>query len=406
MNVYYNNAQADGQWDTLGNWWEDSTYTTPLTSNNGVPSAGDDAFIDGELLNGPSNPVVLNSIQCGTIKNDAFTVDLGNATASSYNFYNSVDHIGTTVFGGYGFYGNSSNSGTVESAGLGGEFTGNSVNNGNIGDSVLFSSNSSNSNTCLSDAVFNGNSYNTGTVVGDATFNTFTDLGGGEYEDTLGYGIGTVNGTVAGSGSQLYNIKYISNNMTGEIIATTYTVFQVTFNNDTTNNGRIDIASTTNFFNTSINQDDIIGNASFNDTSYNDTTGGFVGGNASFSNTSYNIGTVDGNATFAYILTAPIADDITGYASGIVGGDIYNSSAQIITTWRFTGAGSDLRSGATCQGNAIFKDTAGNVGTVTGDAYFDASSVKWIIKNASSFGGAIDGDVFLPFADILGTGLQ
>ena len=400
MNVYYNNAQADGQWDTLGNWWEDSTYTIPLTSNNGVPSAGDDAFIDGELLNGPFTPVVLNSIQCGTIKDDAFTVDLGNATASSYTFYNSVEHTGNTVFGGYVFNGNSSNSGTVESAGLGGEFTGNSVNSGNIGDSVLFSSNSINIGTCSSDAVFNGNSYNTGTVVGDATFNTFTDLGGGEYEDTLGYGIGTVNGTVDGSGSQLYNIKYISNNMTGEIIATTYTDFQVTFNNNTTNNGRIDITGITNFFGDSVNQDDIIGNASFNNTSYNDTTG-FVGGNASFSDASYNIGTVDGNATFAYILTAPIADDITGYASGNVGGDIYGPG-QLITTWRFTTT--NLLSGGICEGNAIFKSTSVNRGTVTGNAYFDASSVKASLSAETS--GAVGGNIFLPFADILGTGLQ
>lgn len=129
-------------------------------------------------------------------------------------------------------------------------------------------------------------------------------------------------------------------------------------------------------------------------------------------------------------------DDNTGYSSGTVGGVVYGASSTVITTWRFSG---DLQSNATCTGNAIFDGDGGiygNAGTVTGDASFydgafnsgtvqgttfiyddsrnegvvedivykSAEAARLAIQN--SYIGTINGTVSLPFADILGTGLQ
>ncbi len=435
MDLYYNNATVDGQWDTIGNWWLDSIYTLPASSY-GLPQAGDNVYIDSDLSTGPSTPVVLADIICGSINVvTSFAVDLGNATTnSSYEFYNDVVHIGSSVFGSYYFYGNSINSGTVDSNNTSSGFFDNSLNTGTANNDTSFSNNSQNTGTCNNNASFADSSYNTGTVVEDATFNTFTDLGSGAYEDTLGYGIGTVNGIVAGSGSQLYSIQYISNNMTGEIVATTYP-FGVEFTNSTTNNGTIDIGGVSQFIDTSINQDDVVGDAAFSDGSYNDTTGS-VGGNATFNGTSYNIGTVTGNATFNYAgVVNGIADDTTGYSSGIVDGVVYGAGSAVITTWRFSG---DLLNTAVCSGNAIFtgNSTYGNSGVVEGDASFyngsgnfgtvegttyiyndsrntgtvqdivykSVESAKLAIQNGDT--GTVNGTVSFPFADILGTGLQ
>jgi hypothetical protein len=238
---------------------------------------------------------------------------------------------------------------------------------GTVLDLIDFYDNSYNTGTCDT-AIFNDASYNTGTILGNATFASFSDAGGGRYEDVLGYGIGIVGGVVAGSGSELYAIVYETENMTGNIIATTDN-FQVEFKNATYNTGNIDIIGT-----------------------------------VTFANTSYNIGTIQNNAIFGYTTAVNgIVDDITGYASGTVNGSIYDSTSfALISTWRFTTT--NLVSGGICDGNAIFKNTSINRGTVTGNAYFDIGCVRKSLSSGNI--GTIGGTVFLPFADILGTGLQ
>ena len=223
---------------------------------------------------------------------------------------------------------------------------------------------------------------------------------------------------MAGSGSELYTLKYLNNEMIGSIIATT-DPFTVEFRNSTFNAGVIDLYSSYG--------------VSYSDSSYNSGT---VSGDATFSDSSYNSGTVSGDATFNYLaVTDGIVDDTTGYSSGIVGGVVYGASSTVITTWRFSG---DLRNAATCDGDAIFNgdDDFGNSGTITGDASFytgsfnsgivqgttfiydgsrntgtvedivykSAEAARLAIQN--SYIGTINGTVSLPFADILGTGLQ
>ena len=433
--LYYNNGDSDNDWNNLNNWWNDSAYTISATS---LPVNGDIVYIDGELVVGPSTPVVLNSIISGSIYNTSpFNVNFGDAsTGGSYFFYGSVNHAGTTVYGSFYFNDSSSNSGLVDSNNQTHGFYDNSINQGDAYNDIAFFDNSTNNGTCYDNASFHNTSYNLGTVVGNATFYTFNDLGGGSYEDTLGFGTGTVNGDVAGSGTQLYSIQYVSNNMNGNITAVNYS-FDVSFTNTTTNNGTIDIAGGAGFTDSSSNEDTVVGDAAFSNTSYNGAAGS-VGGNAFFYNTSYNIGTVTGNATFNYVIVNDgIADDITGYSSGVVNGVVYGGLVpDVITTWRFN---TDLNTNGTCQGNAIFNGfNHYNNGTVTGDSYFYEGSINGnvgvvqgttyiydtgynigtvedivykssdSVKNSLKFGytGTVNGTVSLPFADILGTGLQ
>ena len=466
VDLYYNNDTTDGQWDTIGNWWLDLAYTLPAATY-GLPQAGDNVFIDNKLSAGPVVPVALNAIECGFYNSSSsFNVNLGGATTTTYNFYNNVTHTGTTVVGSYNFRDNSTNSGTVVgpyyfrdnstnsgtvdsnnmssgffdnsqntgSAANAAGFSGSAANSGTCGSDASFSYNSLNSGTVVGNATFNDNSYNSGTVVGNATFNTFTDLGDGEYEDTVGYGIGTVNGDVAGSGSQFYILKYLNNEMIGSIIATT-DQFTVEFRNSTFNTGVIDLydEARVSYYDNSYNTGTVSGDADFFNFSYNIGT---VSGDVTFSDSSYNSGTVSGDATFNYLtVTDGIVDDTTGYSSGIVGGVVYGASSTVITTWRFSG---DLRNAATCDGDAIFNgdDDFGNSGTITGDASFyngsfnsgtvqgttfiydgsrntgtvedivykSAEAARLAIQN--SYIGTINGTVSLPFADILGTGLQ
>jgi hypothetical protein len=170
-----------------------------------------------------------------------------------------------------------------------------------------------------------------------------------------------------------------------------------TFNDSSRNTGTVlDLVTfTDNSYNTGV-----CDTATFEDLSYND---GLILGIAYFNDTSYNVETVNGDAIFNYINTSAtgIADDITSYASGNVAA-AKDSFGTIITMWRFTTT--DLSSGSICDGNAFFKNASTNEGTVTGNAYFDASSIK--VSLSSGVSGAVGGNIIFPFADILGTGLQ
>jgi hypothetical protein len=431
-NYYYNNGTSNALWNTVANWFLDSDYLIPAGS---LPTPSDDVFIDGALTTGPSVAVSLASITCGSILTSAFNVNLGNATTGgSYEFYNNVTHTGTSVVGGYYFYGNSINSGIVDSNNVSSgffdssensgtaysvaEFNNNSTNTGTCDSTASFSDSSHNLGTVISTATFYDLSYNSGTVNGDAIFNTFTSISSNIYEDTVGYGTGTVNGGVLVSIDYVIRIEYINNDMLGYIIPTSSSL-DVVFNNNTNNQGTVDILYAVQFL----------------DSSYNNSTG-IVENNAEFNDTSYNIGTVGGDAEFNYITSVidGIADDITGYSSGEVGGVVRGDVGQVITTWRIT---NQLRSDGTCQGNAIFigfdtynngtvifdasfyggsinngavegttfiYDDSRNTGTVEDIVYKSSEAARLAIQN--SYIGTINGTVSLPFADILGTGLQ
>lgn len=45
--LYYNNAESDNTWDTLGNWWDDASHTVPATS---LPGPNDDVVVTANVF--------------------------------------------------------------------------------------------------------------------------------------------------------------------------------------------------------------------------------------------------------------------------------------------------------------------------------------------------------------------
>jgi flagellar hook-associated protein FlgK len=150
-NLYYNGA-VDTNWDTVGNWWLDSGYSSAAGR---TPANGDTVYIDAEMDSGPNGAAVtLVDIICGTISSSGFSVTLNGAyyAEGPAEFHSSSNNSGT-VSGDATFNDSSNNSGTVS-----GDATFNDYSNNYYG-------------TVSGDATFNDSSYNYyGTVSGDATF--------------------------------------------------------------------------------------------------------------------------------------------------------------------------------------------------------------------------------------------
>jgi len=390
--LYYNNEELDNDWNTLGNWWENSLHTIPAAN---FPGEADTVYIDGQLSIGPSTPVDLTSIACGSLSNDSFSVDLSNTTALAYTFNGNVNHTGTNVFGIYTFSDNSQNSGTVNSNGdisaMNG-FKGNSINNGTVIDNAYFFDNSVNDGICEDNAEFSDSAYNTGTILGDGIFKTFNVIFTNTVEDDVGKGTGTVNGAAYSDElfNYIYNIQYNNNSLDGDIIITFSTI--VEFYNGEANNGYINSGDV--IFDSGINTGTVITTgrtATFNNDSSNTGT---LSGNAIFNDNSINAGTLSGSATF---------NDSSSNTGTLSGSATFNeNSGNSGTVTNATFNGSSENSGTVT--NATFKNVSVNTGNVTGNAYFDSNTVKEMIRNSST--GTVTGTVLFPFADILGTGLQ
>jgi hypothetical protein len=52
----YYNAAVDLKWDTPGNWWADSGFSTPLSTMSGLPEFGDDIYVYGTIDGYVSSP--------------------------------------------------------------------------------------------------------------------------------------------------------------------------------------------------------------------------------------------------------------------------------------------------------------------------------------------------------------
>lgn len=171
-NLYYN-AAVDDTWDTLGNWWNDSAYTSPAAN---TPQDGDTAYLDAGMSVGTSvADVSLAAIICGTINtgggyNLAFN---GGAAANVVNgnaeFYNMTANTGGV--GGDALFENSYNSGaTVTGNAVFNQF---SVNAGSVNGNATFNDSSQNylaTGYVGGDADFYGTSQNLNSVGGNATF--------------------------------------------------------------------------------------------------------------------------------------------------------------------------------------------------------------------------------------------
>jgi hypothetical protein len=230
MATLYYNAAVDTDWNTLGNWWDDSGHTVPATS---LPTSSDSVVSSAEILsNSGSTPTVIDFTQNGssgfiylgieiTVTGTA-TFNYGSMSGGTINgnciFNNDAVNFGTingnATFTASSYTGLSSNAFT--GSGVSGTITFSSatpvsftLSNGNTwfvntsaltfttpdptwtfnGDSYLESN-----YTIEGDCTFNSTSRNTGTIVGDCTFNDSS------YNDTtLGYGVITGDATFTAS---------------------------------------------------------------------------------------------------------------------------------------------------------------------------------------------------------------
>ena len=185
--IYYN-AAVNNSFGTLGNYWLDSSYTTPATS---LPSSSDFVYVNGNASSG--------SLVCSiaTITDSAISGSASITSAVTLNGTSSISSV--TITGNAVLNDTSSNSGTITGNAT---LNGTSTNSGTIGGNATLNGTSTNSGTIGGNTTFNDSSSNEGTINGDATFNDYSsntgNIGGNAdvyhpAENPLG---GTVVGTI------------------------------------------------------------------------------------------------------------------------------------------------------------------------------------------------------------------
>ncbi|MEI8130475.1 MAG: peptidoglycan-binding protein [bacterium] len=216
--LYYNNAAATWDWNTLGNWWKDPSFTVPATQ---LPTSSDDVVVSADVyINNGSTPITVHNltvtgttlwaavdvIVLGTGSfNDATKMEGGHITGTMsfndnarlmYSGYltgnlNFTGHAsdeantdGSVTFSNYAQFSGSpitgdavfSDSSNCFSGMILGNVTYSSTNqfsgtctaNGN----ATFYGTTSNDATILGNATFNDTTYNTGSISGNTTFDT------------------------------------------------------------------------------------------------------------------------------------------------------------------------------------------------------------------------------------------
>lgn len=220
MATFYFNGAEDNDWQTLDNWWTNSTFTTQATS---LPSSSDNAIVSATVTaNGGSEPTIANL----TVGGIGVIFDINITVTGMATFNDSSTNNGTV--NGDATFDSSYNAGTVNGDATFKFFSNNS---GTVNGDATFSDSSFNATMGIlnGNATFNEeNSYNSGTITGDATFN------GASSND------GTINGDVTFNGpSTNYGTGVINGN--------------ATFNDNSSNQASATVNGTATFSLTSAN---------------------------------------------------------------------------------------------------------------------------------------------------------
>jgi hypothetical protein len=282
MATKYFNAAVNYNWNTLGNWWNNSSFTSPATS---LPGNNDTVYILQTVTTPPTAGVSLACIYVNSPNpgyspcyNATFTSASGNAS-----FLGSVNNGTINGNGTFSCYG--SNNGIVTKNGT---FSNYSSNFGTVKCCGTFSNYSNNNSVVCCFAAFNGHSCNTDRVCDSASFNSFSSNYGGSV-----YGNATLSffssndsgGAIFGAACFIYN----SINQT----------YSCVYNNA--------------IFDGSTNYGCVTNNATFCN---NSTNSGYVGGNATFCSGSINYNNVPGNvvrdATIVYPGSVPVGGIVQG----------------------------------------------------------------------------------------------
>ncbi len=269
-----------------------------------------------------------------------------------------------------------------------------------------FVDNAYNTGTTTGTTTFSGSAYNNGFVSSNAVFSNYVSSGGGVEidSDSNFHGTGKVGGTVLDSLFQ--NITAWS--LINASVLTGYILGDITFND------------------TSYNDGTIFDNAVFNDNSHNSGT---VLGNSTFNNFSYNAGVVD-NATFTAQTFNSVAGipnaDPTGLSNGhsVLGDIIFSATTSPVifnvntgsvwgantSSWIFATAGqswvfnfanntgvlsgnasfSNGQNAGTVNGNSTFYTNSYNSGTTASAYFYNNSYNKGTSANASFYGTSMN----------------
>ena len=373
MRLYFNGA-VNSNWNTLGNWWQDSGFTTPAAA---LPANGDDVEIYAEVATPPSSPVTLVSIYVDGLSS-AFNVDLTGT-------------IGDAIF-----FGDVTNVGAITGSATWSDGVGAAGNNGTVtGDAVFNVGSASNGGTVLGDAVFYSGTDNYGPVNGQCNMSS----SGGNNYSTVGsllLSFGGVNyGTVTGN-ADFYDGS--ANDVSGIVLG------HAEFWSVSYNFGTLPDAG---FGDTATNQGTVT-SAYFGDFAVNDgtvTTGTFD--QDSVNNSTVTTGNFMANATNAGSVTTGTFIDYALNNADVVNGSFYNNASNnlgtVSGTARFYGSSTNSPDGSGVYGDAYFYESAVNYGPVNGDALYSPSAI--IAQVLAGSAGPVYGSIRIPSADILGTGL-
>ncbi|MEI6057656.1 MAG: LamG-like jellyroll fold domain-containing protein [bacterium] len=397
--LYFYNSGSDANWSTVGNWYTNSSHTTPAGS---LPTSIDKVTVVGSTvpsvnLDTWTQPALINSGTVGivfTSASNASTSVMINGKAT----YNATSRNHGTINGNAIFNTSSSNLGTVQN-------------------NATFNNSSTNASVVVGNATFNGDlSSTTGTVSGiktryytatttttrnlvgwtvvadgvvvnvtssthDAT-TVFRTLNGGSFIGgpvTVYFwsnGVDTKWSTVSnwyadsGTTTPLGMLPFSTSTVTtlGTVaptvnIATSSWITPsgidasktgITFTASSTTHVNTGITGTVTLAGLIINDGTIAGNATLIGTSSNSSTG-VISGSAIFANNSFNNGgAVLGDAIF------------NNFAYNTAGGTIGGNATFNNTSYNNTNAGAIL-------GTATFNTSAHNDGTIVNDAVFSGN---------------------------------
>lgn len=183
MATFYFNGAADlaaGQfldWQTLGNWWMDDTFSTQASS---LPTSSDSVVMSATCdTNSGSAPTVVNLTMSGSYVYVGISLTVtGMATFNGQSYYNYGTLNGNCTFNGSSW--NSGPAGTINGDAI---FNDSSYNYQTVNGNATFSDNSYNLGTVNGNATFNGSAQmQSGTVTGNATFNGSSSMDEGSVE--------------------------------------------------------------------------------------------------------------------------------------------------------------------------------------------------------------------------------
>jgi hypothetical protein len=161
---YFNDAEANGDWNDAGNWWLNDDGTGATT----IPTASDDAVLLASVSTNSGDPAVCNTLAMPDAGNVGGYIAI-EVTATNGATFGGSAYNATAVNGGAVFNDTSYNQGTVNGGAV---FNDTSYNQGTVDVGAVFNDTSYNQGTVNGGAVFNDTSYHSGAVTsGDVVFN-------------------------------------------------------------------------------------------------------------------------------------------------------------------------------------------------------------------------------------------